>query len=694
MKIKIKRAFMVLVISLMVMGALSPALSAQTATYETFEYGTYRLMYGNGVDDDGDGIIDNVGEDDVTFGTESVNASTYVTGGWATTFEGIGTESFTLDKGVIASAHAEALWEIKSSNNASVAPTASCYYTSLIPATSLGYTYVDYATQTNVLPVVSFTIQPSSTDIMNGCQEFWYRSPLAWDESIFITSGNVPYHYLNIYRVSDDELIYASPDIGKGTPSEKLMADNSTGSSGYKRVYYKIDCPIYSDTKYRFEEYVKTIGDQPVNSVKIWVCNLQDIMGDGLTDLYVFKGTSQARALPTECSFGIIFTCGIGPLGTENPVYGRVGGTYQRINAQPVMGGTEDGVDFIRIVFPMRTTIATQVKVGVYVVQDGDLNDFEEEHFTTIEDATGTVIVEFNITDPGSGANIYYPYFEFRDVTGADNVVVYNMYPSDGATHVIQNQKGIAGNTEYVNNFAVQYEIYESTNAKSTADTSEGTVDWVYFLLGIAVWAVGFLITMVSYMLVPILGPLVWAGVAVGSAIGLTGTMMAIHALEGGHIEDFITWLETGAIRVLRAIYDGINWITGGLLDVIVGIIKAIIHLGELALYYGALILEAVWNIIWFVAFVIVLWLTAKFLGVLTDVAEMRYGSALREMQSIAGGGRMVLNKTVGAGVRTAMALKGGAESAYVKGGPRRRLIRYRKEMRSERERQREEDEE
>jgi hypothetical protein len=561
--------------------------------------------------------------------------SVYLTDGWTTDFDSYGGYNFPTDKGVVVAGHSESLWDIQSSNNGSVSPIGICYATDwFININGGGQGFeVNYTNVIDVLPVCSFFVNLSSRDIMNGCQEFWYRSPIAWDTSIYNTSGNnTPQYYLNIYRASDNVLVYASPDPSSdGTPAYKLASDNSTDASGFKRVYLRVNFPLVSDTKYRFEEYVKTLNDIPLNSVKIWTCNSQDIGNDGLTQMYIFKGSIYARALPVEASYGMIITWGIGRAGVENVVYGSdYGSTNQVIYTQSQVGSTASEVKSVTVIFPMRTTTATDIEIELYS-RDAGYTQWEHESIDA-RNATGTVVVKFNITDPGADLNYYYLRIDIDDINGDQTALAYTMYPEDGTNHCIVHARGITNNIEYYNNFAVHFEITENTT--ETPAPKDDSIDLGFYLLGWSVFAIGFIIAL-TFILAPVGANIMVAGIVIGSVISYTGAMMQISALQGNTLADFPGWLASGILRVARGVYEGINWLTGGFLDVVVSVLKALVNLGEKLFYYGGLIAEAVWEIIWFLAFLIVMWGVTKLLDIFTDVAELRFGKALKEIEGM-----------------------------------------------------------
>ena len=87
--------------------------------------------------------------------------------------------------------------------------------------------------------------------------------------------------------------------------------------------------------------------------------------------------------------------------------------------------------------------------------------------------------------------------------------------------------------------------------------------------------------------------------------------------MGGGSIQSFLDWANSGLARVGSGLMTGIEQIAGGALGIVVEIFKAIAYLGEALSYWGGLILEAIVEIIWFIAFLVVVIFWAKFLEIM-----------------------------------------------------------------------------
>jgi hypothetical protein len=620
--------FIVIMLGLLI---IQPAVMAQSTEYEEVNVSYIRIPYGTGIDTDGDGIIDNFEEDGVEYGTEEINFSKILTSEWNKDFTYYDT-TISNDVGVgveVAGIH-EQVWEIFSTANESITPTASCYT----------HDKVEIKAVSDVLNVVTFYMQLEPDVIMTGAQEYWYRSPLAWEDSIYKSTAhesfpiNVPEHYLNIYD-EDNVLIWTSPQPSKfeGNPYPRAIEDNSTENTTFKRIYYKIMMPIRPDVRYRFEEYVKTIDDNPVNSVKLYMANLQDIALDEEKDTFIFKQSPYSRLIPVECSWGAIFTVGIGMSGTEKVIFSsQVGGKKPTIDTSTIpLTGTDviGDVQSITIILPLRTTKAIDMKVQTTVVSDGDtwVSDW-----ITYEDITGTAILNMDISDPdNSEPNDYTFKFEIQNFnTGIGDAMTYVMFPQEGTFHILYNNTGEENNVE-INFFAPLIELVEY-NAPSASEEHVGAKDPNYLLGSLLMLIGGFL--MVAALLIPGVTAVVMAsGVIFGSISFFSGLYVAFPE----QTQEFITVIKSGLARIFRGVYEGINELTGGLLDVIIQVIETVVNLGSWVLHNAGLILLAIIDIIYFITAFIVWWLTAKFLGIMTAIRKGEIDQAARQIVRVEG---------------------------------------------------------
>jgi len=122
-----KIIFSALVITLLFCLMMKPVLADEV--YDTIYSVEYmQLPYGNGVDDDGDGVIDNMEEDDVGYGTIDLNDTRPVVYGWNDTFNTEYGNITLTDNGIAISSIYDQPWRIYSSDNSSVSPVNdTCY---------------------------------------------------------------------------------------------------------------------------------------------------------------------------------------------------------------------------------------------------------------------------------------------------------------------------------------------------------------------------------------------------------------------------------------------------------------------------------------------------------------------------------------------------------------------------------------
>ena len=614
------------IVMLLALLCAHPAIAEEYAdeVYETeVRMNEYSLAWGNGIDDDGDGVIDNWGEADVEEGTVTVDPDNTTTDTWYGNF----TYPNPLEDGVAFDAYIDEIMEIYSNTNISLTPSQTCYYTN----TSYGYTnFSSYDTVSNVINVATFYVNLSPGDVMNGAQEIWYRSPLVWNDE----DNGYEEHYLNVYN-EDNVLVYASPlhTSPSGSriysePQPKFVTDDSAiDGIGGERVYYKMNFNFRTEKRYRFEEYVTTEDDNPINSVKLYMARAQDIGRDGETNTYVFKGTDYARKIPMECSWSAICTIGIGRAGTEGVVFGD-DGTNQTIYTSKIQGDPEStDVKSATFIFPLRTTKALDVCIGVRTWSGGSSTSWStigplDEYDSNIHGATGTLIFSTNISDPDpSEPNEYQLFFTFRNLNDGD-AMLYTMYPEEGALHTTSDWNGHTNTS--VKHFATHVEIVGESGSYvsgSQEERTQNTPDLAELLVGIGLIIAGIVLT--AFVVTAEVGiPLMAAGVACGIASIGTGSLMAFHSFsDSAGLENFPTWLSDGVIRAGKTVIEGVSHVAGALWDVTVQTMERIVEIGKAVLYYAAAILLPIADIIWFLAFLLVVWFWAKFLNIMKYIA-------------------------------------------------------------------------
>ena len=608
------------------LGLASYPAIAQDIYNTEVRQGLYTIPWGNGLDDNGDGVIDDWGEADVQNGTKEIDPDNTTGRTFYTNF----TYPNSRPEGVMFDAYIDEIFEVYSNENISLTPDQSCYFTN---TTAAYENYSAYGTVDNVLNVVTFYMNLTPGDVMNGAQEMWYRSPLVWND----TDNTYEEHYLNVYN-EDNELVYASQEYDYRSVRPKFAYDGSElDGVGGQRVYYKMNFNFRTQKKYRFEEYVTIEDDNPINSVKLYMARGQDIGQDGLTDTYIFKGKSNARKIPMEASWSMVCTVGIGRAGTEGVMFGHSDPDYNETIFTSRFSGSEDidDVGSATFIFPMRTTKALHVVVSVRVWSGGDVTGWQSigplnENDANINNVTGTIIFSTNITDPNASApNEYQLFFTFRNLD-EDNAVLYSMYPSVGSAHTRQKWNGETEETVY--HFATHQEIAsESASSLATGTDTASTPDLTTLLIGVGLVIAGVILT--AFVITSTLGvPLIIAGVAAGATITFIGSQAIIAGLEGESITEFASDLAGGLIRASRGIIEGVSSVAGGLYQFAVQGWEFLKDLGSAAMYWGGLILDAVAEVIWLIAFLVVIWIWSRFLDVMKQITLGNPEGALKSI--------------------------------------------------------------
>jgi hypothetical protein len=632
--------------------------------YDTvYEVAYYEVPFGNGVDDDGDGVIDNIGEPDVVLGSIDMNTTNSLIYQWNSTFETEYGIWDVVENGIAIAPVYDQVWEITSSGNASVnAYENACYRYEMDAEFQYedgdgglnGYTVVPE----KMLPVVKFKITFKPTDIMNGASMVFYRSPLAYD----ITKYDD--HILNIYNADDNNLVFSNINQtirgydGLGYPISvihdplypQIRKDNSTidEMEDYYRVYYRIDAPLYPDVEYRFEEYVSLVEDEPVNSVILYMAQGQDLCDDGEQNTYIFSDTPQARKIPCECSYSFLFKVGIGLAGIEIPLPCN-GYTYIISN---VITGTIDNVKSVRVIIPLRTTATLQeIDIELKVMSGGLENDVEPDDILLVG---GTIVCDFNLNategeDPDTGEiNYYQLHIDIDSIGGGatattEDRVMMTLYPSQDGGVLIKNPGNLSGASNFYPNFNLFFEVIESGDELAeAAAVVEDTSGW-WFGAALAFFGITLMI------IAPPLGfVIITSGAASGLTLGIAAaifvgaaeTVGAYYASQGfsimggGSMVSFLDWAKAGIARVASGITAGINLILGGIAKIVVAIVQAILWLGDAILHFGGIIFEAAAEIIWLLAFLIVIWVYAKFLDMMKWITLNKPGNALSTIAS------------------------------------------------------------
>ena len=482
---KMKRIIFCAIVLVMLSTAIMYPVIAEELTESDAEIVYYNIPWGNGIDDDNDGIVDDYDEPDVENGTRDFNASNTVIDTWYHNF----IYPSELEDGVKVSAYIDEIFELSSNDNISISPTQQCYQV------NLSYIYSNFSSYqivNNVLNVVTFYVNMSSGDIMNGAQEIWYRSPLVWNDN----DNQYTAHYLNIYD-NNNNLVYASPEYEYSEPKPKFVSDNSSlDGVGGTRVYYKLNMNFRSGVRYRFEEYVKIQNNDPINTVKLYMARSQDIANDGETNTFIFKGTPYARRIPIEASWSAIFVIGIGRAGTEKLV--ESSSDYDLVHqptiyTQKIYGDSSVlNTGSVTLIFPIRTTMPLNISISFRVWSGSNFQNWvspADPNVGVLRNVTGTIIVSLNITDPNASApNVYQFAFTILNFDVDGEAMTYTMYPEVGSLHMIG--YGAPYENYTVNHFAVHIELVNEKSA-SASGTTNFTPDNTELLLGIGEMILG-----------------------------------------------------------------------------------------------------------------------------------------------------------------------------------------------------------
>jgi hypothetical protein len=600
--------------------------------YDTqYEMDWVQIPYGNGIDDDADGTIDETDGSEPDVITGSLNATTAnntIADSWY--------DDYKMD-GVMVGGAYEELWSIESSENISISPVQDCYEADVSGADAGTYDVIH-----DVICVVSFYVNIPPSKLMNGASEFWYRSPLNWDEGIYKSygGGTEPQWYLNIYN-EDNELVYASNQPDNTIPSNRKTVDDS----GYTRIYEKVNMNFRTNERYRFEEYVETDADAPINDVELFFGRFQDIAGDEEVNTYVFYGTSYARKVTTECSWSAIFTIGKGLQGGEKIIFGSMDPGNFTITTQWINGSSSiDDSDGARVIFPLRTTRPLNITVK-YRVNSGGLLGGWQTTTEPIVNLTGTLIYDFNVTDTNASApNLYQFQFIITNLDenyssdGVDNdgdtlideadeqAMTFYIYPVTGNFIYIENTTGIIE----ANHFVTHVELAMESEDPVGAEAGTGP-DLLTMLIGFLIIVIG-VILIISVIGASIGVPLLFSGVAIGtastimSAVGIgaiaLGSALVIAGAGGVSLNQIWNGLADGTIRIINGIISGIEYIAGAIWNGILFTVTKIIELGQAIGYWAGVILDALAQIVYFLAFIIIIYMWNWFLVLMKHIAR------------------------------------------------------------------------
>lgn len=603
------------------------------------DYGTttvvsyYEIPYGNGIDDDHDGIVDNWGESDVQFGTTNITKSDRVINTWSSNFSYPSPREY----GVEIGAPYDRLVDVYINTldaGSSVSPIYSCYAVDYSNTESFRY-----VTKPNVINLLSFYMELTPEGLMNGASEIWYRSPLVWDTQHYKN------YYLNIWEKNEsggsDTLVYATSqqyeshngiwvDGFSTIPISFIRYDNS---SQY-RIYQKLNMNFRTSTTYYFREYVETKDNIPLNTFKCFILDYPYLGYPQENATYFFQDSPYSYKITQSCSWSMVPIIGIGVSGIEIPVWSgtRFNATYFPVlTTSKVYGGTlELNVTSAQFIIPLRCTKEINVTVWVKTWSGSTVSNWTGG---LTFDCTGTIIVflpvdDLDITQP----NIYQVAIQFNnlDTTDYSDAVLFKVYPSAGSiTEISYGTTYITSDVEVLH-FATHIELLNETKNNVFATTS---INWDGVLIGIGIalagvgiialtWYTGIGLQVGIEVILADLTSMAGAGTAILTVAGYVGgTLMVIggiglviNALQGG----------TAATSLVRGLLQFVEWVKAAALAVwnlIVQVIEAIKWFINAMLTWGGDILWAIAEVVYFVAFLFVMIMWNIFLSTMRYIA-------------------------------------------------------------------------
>lgn len=579
------------------------------------DYGTqynvsyYQIPYGNGLDDDGDGVVDNFGEPDVVYGEVNITKSDRVVESWSDSFA----YPSPRDYGVEIGGPYESLYEVSINAvdpGSSVSPLYPCYVVSSVNSS------LNYTVKTNTINMVSFYMNLDPTGLMNGASEIWYRSAIVWDSTLFKN------YYLNIIDDSGN-LVYASTDGNiVSTPSPYVVKDNS----GYERIYQKMNIDFRTNTRYIFKEYIETNDDIPINKFKCFFLDFTDLGNDNETDTYVFQGSPYSNKIARECSWSMVPIIGIGASGIEIPIWSETAFNntfYPEILTSKIIGGSGTlNVTHASFIVPCRVSSLTNVTIFAKT-WSGGLESPWVQGITF--DTAGTLIFTTPISDPdNASSNVYQLKIRINNLnaTNAGDVFLFRVYPTAGAIC------GVNYNGSYLDvyNFAFHFELTNETRiVPSSSSPNYQMIAGGVLLVALGLIIIGFTwwsgigegvgITVISSGLAMTTAE-VLAYTALGGILVIVGTSAVIYGLNPSG-----TGIAQNLIRAILAFVEGLIALGKAVWNVILQVIEAIKWFINAIMTWGGDILWAIAEIIYFVAFVIVLSLWGVFLSTMRYVA-------------------------------------------------------------------------
>ena len=633
----------------LIMLLLVPTQSIMAA--EIFEYQTdasyVRIKYNDG-----------------TYGNIPINTTNYVIEDWPDYHEyeyNIGGDvvyNESMKNGVRMGAFFENEATVAPNDGESVTCTYTMYTTRYFPPGG-AYQPVD------TVPLIQYYINLKATDIMNGVQEAYYRSPVNW-------SDEFNSYYINIWD-SDDNLVFT------GEINESNKYGQSASHIGFiedNRIFFKLNFKLYSENRYRIVEGSTTVDKNPITSFNVSFASQQDIGDDDEIDSYMFPGTPQARKYEgLELSWSMVHIVGIGLAGTEKLIdlssldddadYIEV--ISQRIN------GTMLDVDYINVTVPFRFTEKTDMEV-VLLTYGNASNTSSADVSLTYEfyNVTGIFRATIPVTDDDAAvANSYRLYFRFMNTTLDNHYVMYTMIPTTGQYHSVRAvNSGSASAMIAMPHFAMHIEIEEGDTGLTYEDIS---INDEQVLVGYMEILAGAFFILAGVLLAPtgIGVPLIAIGVGIAAA-GVYHVYSGTYNVDPlAPMSDFLRSVVQGSIQGLKAIYDGLKWVGQSLMDLWVYVTTALpSFLNTLYEYF-----EIFLDLLYFIGFLVVIWVWAKFLKIMDGIVLGDIDGALSTTRTVINKSTSQARKGIRLGKKVGSTITGVGKSSVKTGSRVRKFI-------------------
>jgi hypothetical protein len=613
----------ILIAGLLLLCFVHSAIALDIYEYETTETG-FRVVYEDG-----------------SYGNIDINTTDTVFNDWKT-YWNISIVDFdvyneSMIDGVQMGAYFESSAEVRPIDDGdSVVCSTTMYYAHELLAS-------DFTTYNSIaaVPTVQFYTKISNRYIMNGAQEMWYRSPVGWDEENFYNYSGRPYYFLNVYD-SEGTLVYAGRAM--------FVYEG--------RIYFKLNFKFYSDERYKFIEGSRTIDTDPISLLTLYFANNQDIGSDEETDSYIFPGTDQARKFEDlELSWSMVFQIGIGLAGTEKLIH--LSGVYKegnnntvRLVTQDIYGSVDD-VDYINVSVPFRMTKATDLTVKVITYSGVGIDETDYFGFDNI---TGIFRATIPITDPDAlEINRYKIEFNFVNLTEEGHYLTYTMIPTTSCYHKLYAIRYDPPTYEREllaePNFAVHLEIGEGVVVEPFQDQSI-RIDTV--LIGIAMIVIGIFITAFAILHANIPLAVVGIGLIAGGSLTVYEGWVGIEP-GSTTVANILRGIADGAVVLGKAIIDGVSWLRENLWNAIVWLTERLAIFGAGLMTFFDIIVD----FFFFVLFMVVVWIWAKFLKIMDGVVAGDMDKALATTSQMITKPTGYIQRRVSKGARLVLRAKG-----------------------------------